>query len=64
MTASTRITRRRNGAVSAVADAGVDADALAERLQRHGAGAFRADWTALLTATEEKAQKLKPEASE
>jgi transaldolase len=51
-------------AVSAAADAGVDADALAERLQRHGAGAFRADWTALLTATEEKAQKLKPEASE
>ena len=51
-------------AVSAVADAGVDADALAERLQRQGAGAFRADWTALLTAIEEKAQKLKPEASE
>jgi transaldolase len=51
-------------AVSAAADAGVDADALAERLQRHGAGAFSADWAALLTATEEKAQKLKPEASE
>jgi transaldolase len=47
-----------------VADAGVDADALAERLQRHGAGAFSADWAALLTAIEEKARKLKPEASE
>jgi transaldolase len=50
--------------ISAVADAGVDADALAERLQRHGAGAFSADWAALLTAIEEKARKLKPEASE
>jgi hypothetical protein len=47
-----------------VADAGVDADALAERLQRHGAGAFSADWAALLTAIEEKARKLRPEASE
>jgi transaldolase len=50
--------------ISAVADAGVDADALGERLQRIGAGAFSADWTALLTAIEEKAQKLRPEASE
>src|SRR5262249_32066966 len=38
--------------ISAVADAGVDVDALAERLQRHGAGAFSADWAALLTAIE------------
>jgi len=50
-------------AISAVADAGVDVDALAERLQRQGAGAFSADWAALLTAMEEKARKLKPGAS-
>jgi transaldolase len=50
-------------AISAVADAGVDVDALAERLQRQGAGAFSADWAALLTAIEEKAGKLKPGAS-
>jgi len=50
--------------ISAVADAGVDVDALAERLQRHGAGAFSADWAALLTAIEEKAHKLKSEASQ
>jgi transaldolase len=50
-------------AVSAVADAGVDADALAERLQRQGAGAFSADWAALLAAIEQKAPKLRPEAS-
>jgi transaldolase len=50
--------------ISAVADAGVDVDALAERLQRQGAGAFSADWAALLTAIEEKAQKLNPGASE
>jgi transaldolase len=49
--------------ISAVADTGVDVDALAERLQRQGAGAFSADWAALLTAMEEKARKLKPEAS-
>jgi hypothetical protein len=42
----------------AVADAGIDADALAEHLQRHGAGAFTADWAALLTAIKEKAAKL------
>jgi transaldolase len=46
-------------AVSAAADAGVDADALAEHLQRQGAGAFTADWAALLTAINEKAAKLK-----
>src|SRR5215813_1121906 len=45
--------------ISAVADAGIDVDALAERLQRQGAGAFSADWAALLTAIEEKAHKLK-----
>jgi len=50
--------------ISAVADAGVDVDALAERLQRQGAGAFSADWAALLTAIEEKAQRLNPGASE
>ena len=50
-------------AISAVADAGVDVDALAERLQRQGAGAFSADWAALLTTMEEKARKLKPGAS-
>lgn len=38
-------------------------DALAGRLQRQGA-AFSADWAALLTAIEEKAQKFKPGASE
>ena len=46
-------------AISAAADAGIDADALAERRQRHGAGAFTADWAALLTAINEKAAKLK-----
>jgi len=46
-------------AISAAADAGLDADALAEHLQRHGAGAFTADWAALLTAIQEKAAKLK-----
>ena len=45
-------------AIAAAADAGIDADALAERLQRHGAGAFTADWAALLTAIKEKAAKL------
>ena len=45
-------------AIAAAADAGIDADALAERLQRQGAGAFTADWTALLTAIKEKAAKL------
>src|SRR5262249_25624702 len=41
-------------AISAAADAGIDADALAERLQRHGASAFTADWAALLGAITEK----------
>src|SRR5215471_15102327 len=50
--------------ISAVADAGIDVDALAERLQRQGAGAFSADWAALLTAIEEKTQKLNPGASD
>src|SRR5580692_2885431 len=45
-------------AIAAAADAGIDADALAEHLQRHGAGAFTADWAALLTAIKEKAAKL------
>ena len=45
--------------ISAAADAGIDADALAEYLQRHGAGAFTADWAALLTAIEEKTANLK-----
>ena len=45
-------------AIAAAADAGIDADALAEQLQRHGAGAFTADWAALLTAIKEKAAKL------
>ena len=44
-------------AIAAAADAGIDADALAEHLQRHGAGAFTADWAALLTAIKEKAAK-------
>jgi transaldolase len=46
-------------ALSAAADAGVDADALAEHLQRHGAGAFTADWAALHTAIQDKTAKLK-----
>ena len=42
---------------------GIGADALAEHLQRQGAGAFTADWAALLTAIKEKGGKahdLKP----
>ena len=46
-------------AISAAADAGIDVDALAEHLQRHGAGAFTADWAALLTAIKDKAAELK-----
>ena len=42
---------------NAAADAGIDADALAEHLQRHGAGTFTSDWAALLTAIKEKAAK-------
>ena len=45
--------------ISAIADAGVNVDILAERLQRQGAGAFEADWAALLTAIQEKAGQLK-----
>src|ERR1700747_589782 len=48
--------------ISAVADAGVDADALAERLQRHGAGAFSAAWAARLTPVGEKTRKITPDA--
>ena len=44
-------------AIAATADAGVDADALAEHLQRQGAGAFTADWATLLTAIKAKAAK-------
>lgn len=44
--------------VSAIADAGVDVDILAERLQSEGASRFTADWAALLAAIEEKAAKL------
>jgi hypothetical protein len=44
-------------AVAAVADAGIDTDAPAEHLQRQGAGAFTADWAALLAAIKEKAAK-------
>jgi len=36
--------------IAAIAGAGVDVDILAERLQRQGAGAFSADWAALLDA--------------
>ncbi|HEX6450609.1 MAG TPA: transaldolase [Trebonia sp.] len=45
--------------ISAIADAGVDVDILAERLQRQGAKAFEADWASLLTAIQEKAGQLK-----
>jgi transaldolase len=41
--------------IAAIADAGIDADVLAERLQREGAGRFGADWAALLAAIREKA---------
>ena len=43
--------------IAAIADAGIDVDILAERLQRQGAGAFGADWAALLAAIQEKAGK-------
>jgi transaldolase len=45
--------------IAAIADAGVDVDILAERLQRQGALAFEADWAALLTAIQEKAEQMK-----
>jgi transaldolase len=41
--------------IAAIAEAGVDVDILAERLQRQGAGAFGADWAALLAAIRKKA---------
>ena len=44
-------------AIATTADAGIDADVLAEHLQRRGAGAFTADWATLLTAIKEKAAK-------
>jgi transaldolase len=37
---------------------GIDVDALAERLQRHGASAFSADWASLLEAIGEKAAHI------
>lgn len=45
--------------IAQVAAAGVDVAALAERLQRHGASAFSADWTALLVAMGDKADQLR-----
>jgi transaldolase len=45
--------------IATIADEGIDVDILAERLQRQGAGAFEADWAALLSAIQEKAGKLK-----
>ena len=44
-------------AIAAAADAGIDADALAEHLQRQGAGAFTADWAALLDGNQGKGGK-------
>lgn len=41
-----------------IAAHGLDLDALAESLQREGAGAFEADWTALLEAISAKAARL------
>ena len=41
--------------IAAIAEAGLDVDILAERLQRQGAGAFGADWAALLSAIRAKA---------
>jgi transaldolase len=41
--------------IAEIAAAGVDADALAEQLQRHGTSAFSADWAALLEAMAVKA---------
>ena len=45
--------------ISAVADAGIDVAALAERLQREGAGAFSADWEAPIDAIGSKAEGMK-----
>lgn len=41
-----------------IAAHGLDLDALAESLQREGAGAFEADWAALLEAISAKAARL------
>jgi transaldolase len=41
-----------------VASHGIDVDALAESLQRHGARAFEADWSALLEAISDKASSF------
>jgi transaldolase len=45
--------------IAAIADAGIDVDILAERLQSQGAGAFKTDWATLLDAIAEKAATLK-----
>ncbi len=42
-----------------IASAGIDVDALAEQLQRHGAGAFSADWAALLEAVAAKTDQVR-----
>ena len=47
--------------IAAIADAGIDVDILAERLQREAAGRFSADWAALLAAIQEKAGTLETE---
>ena len=45
--------------IAAIADAGIDVDILAERLQGQGASAFKTDWATLLDAIAEKAATLK-----
>ena len=50
---------RAEATIAEIVAAGVDADALAEQLQRQGAGAFSADWTALLEAMTAKADRLR-----
>jgi transaldolase len=45
--------------IAAIADAGIDVDILAERLQGQGAVAFKTDWAALLDAIAAKAATLK-----
>jgi transaldolase len=44
--------------ISDVAAHGIDVDALAERLQRHGASAFSSDWASLLEAIGEKVARI------
>jgi transaldolase len=44
--------------IAEVAKHGIDLDALAESLQRQGAGAFEADWATLLEAISAKAARL------